>query len=94
MGSGGSMSNRRRLDALARALGNLPTVGDPCSACGYPQRLKRVTFGMYIEDELGQCSACGRHLDLKDDDRPLEAEHLSVIVRGSPPPGWIPPDPN
>lgn len=86
------MSTRRRLDALARVLGNRPAVGEPCSACGYPERVKRRGFALYIDADLGRCPSCERYLDLKDDARPIEAEHLSIIVRGEPPPGWAPLD--
>ena len=90
MGTGAAMSARQRLDALARVLGNLPTVGEACSACGYPQRMKRIPFAVFVSHDVGRCPKCDRHLDLKDDARPVESEHLTVIVRGTPPSGWAP----
>lgn len=78
---------RKRLEALESRLSR-SAVGEPCDTCGAPKRTKRVVFWLALEDDLGECNACGRYLDLKDGGRPLEAEHLTRIVRGTPPPGW------
>jgi ssDNA-binding Zn-finger/Zn-ribbon topoisomerase 1 len=82
---------RKRLDALESRLSR-SAVGEPCDTCGAPQRTKRVGFWLGLETDLGECKACGRHLLLKEGGRPLEAEHLTRIVRGTPPPGWREPE--
>lgn len=84
---------RRRLTALESQLSRT-AVGEPCETCGAPRRTKRTPLWVGIEGDLGECAACGRPLDLKDGGRPLEADHLIHLVRGTPPTGWKPVDPD
>lgn len=84
---------RKRLEDLESRLSR-STLGEPCATCGAPRRTKRVVTWIGMEGELGKCEACGRHLDLRDGGRPLEAEYLTHFVRGTPPPGWKPMGPD
>lgn len=71
------MSLRSRIDRLHRniAEGNQ----EHCKTCQYPTDAKSVAV-VTNEDVLGECSECGRTLDLKG--RPLPHHAKIVVLHG------------
>lgn len=82
------MNLHKRLEAIEAAL-SPADIGEPCTRCGVPERAdRRDIVHLLIGEQLGKCDQCGRHLDMRNNARPIVAGKVIHLVRGEPPEGW------